>query len=82
MSVDFHGEDSERIAETLKVPARGPFGRSEPSGVMPDCPKPLFQAQSRWPSSACDLAIRAGSTGAQSSGTSVGLGAEVSGCFC
>lgn len=57
-----------------------PFGQV--SRVMPNCPKPLSQTQSRCPASACGSAIRAGSTRAQSSGTSVGLGVEVSDCFC
>jgi hypothetical protein len=38
----------ERIAEPLKG-AGAKAGRSEPSVVMPNCPKPLFQAQSHCP---------------------------------
>jgi len=57
-------------------------GRSaEVSRAMPDCRKPLFQAQSL-PLPCVPIDDQSRSTRAQSSGTSVGLGAEVSDCFC
>lgn len=68
--------------EPLKGAGAKAFGRNVPRVIMPNRPKLTFQAQSLCPGSACGLAIRAGSTQAQSSGTSVGLGAEVSDCFC
>lgn len=82
VSVDFLGDDREDRQDPEGCRTQRPFARSEPSVVRPDCPKPHLQVQSRFPCRACGLAIRAGSTRAQSSGTSVRLGAEVSVCSC
>lgn len=48
MSVDFHGAESEKITtEPLERAGARPFGRGEPSVVMPNCLKPLSQARPR-----------------------------------
>lgn len=71
VSVDFLWRESRDAQRGPEGCGRG--GRSDEVSRAPSC---------QTVRSTCGLEIRAGSTRAQSSGTSVGLGAGVSGCFC
>lgn len=77
--IEFLDEDSERIAETV-TPERRPFGRIEPSHAR--LSQTALPGAVSLPSLCVPLATRAGSTRAHSSGTSAGLVAGVSTCFC